>query len=140
MAPELATSLRGQAQGVLSDLEPIQRKDYQSLVTALTARFEPDNQSEIFRSKLKNRVCGQSEALTELAQDLKMLVRKAYPDTSSEMRDRFAKDSFIYSLHDPDLEWAIQQGRPQTMQDALKLSHEYEAFRAGRSRRPRILK
>ena len=38
-AMELATSLRGAAQTVLSDLRPEQRRDYQQLVCALTARF-----------------------------------------------------------------------------------------------------
>ena len=52
-AMELATSLRGQAQGVLSDLRPDLRRDYSALVNALTARFEPVNQTELYRAQMK---------------------------------------------------------------------------------------
>lgn len=50
-AIQLATSLRGVAQQVLSDVPPIYRKDFNYLVHTLSQRFEPRNQSELFRAK-----------------------------------------------------------------------------------------
>ena len=47
-ALQLATSLQGQARGVLCDLEPHQRHSFQHLTSALTTRFEPTNQSEVY--------------------------------------------------------------------------------------------
>ena len=52
VALELASSLRGSAVEVLSDLETHERCHYPTLVTALYARFEPQNQSY---TKLKER-------------------------------------------------------------------------------------
>ena len=134
-ALQLAASLRGQAQGVLSDLDPVQRMDYSALVTALTDRFKPDNQMEVFRAQLKSRLRTKGESLSSLAQDIKKLVRKAYSQASPEMKDKFAKESFIDALNDQDLEWTIFQGHPSSLPEAIRLAHEYEAFKLGRGRR-----
>ena len=83
-AMELATSLRGAAQSILSDLRPEQRRSYDHLVSVLTARFEPINQTELYRAQIKGRLRKKSENVQELAQDIKRLVRRAYPQASSD--------------------------------------------------------
>ena len=75
-ALELAASLRCQAQSILSDLSPRHHKSYAHLIDALTKRFEPENQMEIYRSQLKTLLCKKGEDLASLAQDLTKLVRK----------------------------------------------------------------
>ena len=62
---ELATSLRGLALAILSDLGPKERGDYNKLLRALVGRFEPDNQSEVFRSQLKGRQRRKGETKTK---------------------------------------------------------------------------
>ena len=54
--------------------------------------------------------------------------------TSLAARDKLALDGFIDALNDSDMEWAIHQGHPTTLQDASKLAHEYEAFKKGRGK------
>ena len=78
---ELTLSLRDDAQVTLSDLKPEERKNFKSIVAALTSRFEPEDQSELYRSELKNSFRKKDEPLTEFAQDIKRLVRLAYPNT-----------------------------------------------------------
>ena len=73
--------------------------------------------------------------MTELAQDIKRLAGEAYQGAPLEMRDSLSKDAFIEALNDSNLEWTIFQGRPQTLQEALSVALEYEAFQAGRDRR-----
>lgn len=68
---ELATSLKGDAQTVLSDISPNMRRNYQQLVNVLGSRFEPRNQSELYRAKLKNKVRKRGEKLEDLAHDIK---------------------------------------------------------------------
>ncbi len=133
-AMELATSLRLQAQGVLSDIDPAERKNFNHLVKALTDRFEPDNLCELFRAQLKHRLRTKEEPLVEVASDIKKLVRKTYPTSSLQMRDTLARDCFVDSLSSPEMEWAIYQGKPQTIEDAVRLGLEYEAFQTGRRR------
>ena len=85
-ALELAASLRGPAQSILSDLSPDNRKSIHHLVEALTIRFEPENQNEIYRSQLKSRLHKKGEDLGTLAQDITKLVRKAYPSDPAETK------------------------------------------------------
>jgi len=62
-AMELATSLRGPAIAILSDLTPGERTNYQCLVKALTVQFDPDNVPEVCRIQLKHRVRMLNEPL-----------------------------------------------------------------------------
>ena len=133
-AMELATSLRGAAQTVLSDLRPEQRRDYQQLVCALTARFEPTNQTELYRAQIKGRLRKRSETVQELATDIKRLVRRAYPQATIDLRDQISRDCFIDSLNEHELEWFVYQGKPKTVDEAMQLALEFEAFQAGRKK------
>jgi hypothetical protein len=137
-ALELATNLRGVALGILSDLRPEHRMSYRHLISALQARFEPTNQSELYRTQIKNRIRKKDEALTELAQDVKRLVRLAYPDAPSAVREQLARDCFIDALNDSELEWAVFQGKAYTVEEAVRVGLEYEAFQAGHKRRTAV--
>ena len=55
-ALHLAINLRGTAQSVLADLRHEQRTNFRSLSSALAARFEPVQQSELHRVTLKTRL------------------------------------------------------------------------------------
>ena len=56
-AYELATSLKRDAQTVLSDRSPNMHRNYLQLVNILGSRFEPRNQSKLCRAKImKERV------------------------------------------------------------------------------------
>jgi hypothetical protein len=137
-AMELATNLRGVAQGVLSDLRPEYRMSYRHLVHALQSRFEPTNQSELYRAQIKNRIRKKGEALTELSQDVKRLVRLAYPEAPSAVREHLARDCFIDALNDSELEWAVFQGKASTVEDAVRIGLEYEAFDVGHRRKTAV--
>lgn len=79
-AYKLATSLHGDAQTVLSDISPKMRRDYTQLVNVLSSRFEPRNQSELYRAKMKKKMRKRNEKLRDLAQDITSLARYAYPN------------------------------------------------------------
>ncbi len=98
----------------------------------MTARFEPTHQTELYRARIQSRIRQRNEPLPELSQDIRKLVRFAYPTATSEIREQLAKDCFIDSLNDHDLEWSVMQGIPQTVEDADRFALEYEAFHKGR--------
>ena len=81
-ALELATSLRGPAQAVLSDLRPDLRS-YAHLVAALTFRFQPSNQAELYRAQMKNKSCGKAQSLPELAQYIQTADKACIPYCSN---------------------------------------------------------
>ena len=134
-AMELATSLRGQAQSILTDLLPQQRRNFSALSKALEARFEPVNQSEMYRAQLKTRIRKRGESLTEFAQDMKRLIRKAYPKATPDLREKLTCDAFTDLLNDNELEWAIYQTKPSSVEDAVRAGLEFESFRVGRQKR-----
>ena len=131
-ALHLAINLRGTAQSVLADLRHDQRTKFHSLSSALAARFEPVQQSELHRVTLKTRLRHGNETLPELAQDINRLVRLAYPEATVDVREQLAKDYFVDALNNHDLEWAVLRGKPESVENALKLALEYEAFLIGR--------
>ena len=134
-AVKLACSLRGSAAAILSDLTPEMKRDYDRLVKALTERFEPENQCEIYKAQIKQRIRKRNEPLTELAQDIKRLTRMAYPSAFLDLRDTLSKDCFIEALNDADMELFICQKEPGTLDDAVRITLKYEAFSQGRKKR-----
>ena len=131
-ALELATSLRGTAQSILTDLRPEMRVNFRQLTSALASRFQPENQAEMYRAQMKNKLRGRTEPIPVLGQDIKRLVRLAYPSAPREVREQLARDCFIDSLNDADMEWAIFQAKAKNIDDAVQVALEYEAFQNGR--------
>lgn len=133
-ATYLAVSLVGSAREVLGDLSTDQRKDYAALTAALTTRFGTENRTEIYRASLRSRTKQKDESLPELAQSLRRLTRCAYPQAQAEMKESIARDQFIDALVDLDTKWKVKQGRPSTLNEALEIAMELEAFQIANRR------
>ncbi|CAG2223289.1 unnamed protein product [Mytilus edulis] len=131
-ALELATSLRGSAQSILTNLRPEMRTNFVQLTAALASRFQPENQAEMYRAQMKSKIRGRTEQIPVLGQDIKRLVRLAYPSAPMEVRDYLARDCFIDSLNDADMEWAIFQAKAKNIDNAIQVALEYEAFQNNR--------
>ena len=127
MALELVACLRGSALEVLGDLQPRERTNYSTRVSALLARFEPENQTQLYKSQMRGSVRKNNESLPNLAHDIKHLVHKAYPELSNEMRDVIAKDVFMEALNNKEMELVVFQIQIGSLQQALGVAVEYEA-------------
>jgi hypothetical protein len=99
----LAVSLRGQAQGVLGNLPLELSQDYKELVKSLEERFSPSNQTELYRTQLRERRQKAIETLPELGQDVRRLANLANPPAPNEVRETLAKEQFIDALIDVDM-------------------------------------
>ncbi|KAJ8046633.1 hypothetical protein HOLleu_05377 [Holothuria leucospilota] len=99
MAMCLAASLRGEAQAFLADLNIHARREYLSLVNALSRRCDPAHQTSVFRIQLKNLIRRKEESLPELAQEIRRLTRQVYPCAPSELQ------MYVWrcTKHDPNL-------------------------------------
>lgn len=127
-ATYLAVSLSGPAREVLGDLTAKQQKSLKELTEALSTRFGNNNRTEMFRAGLKSRTRQKNESLPELAQAIRRLTRNAYPQAPTELREVLAKDAFVDALEDIDTKWKIKQSRPSTLNEALEIAVELEAF------------
>ena len=131
---ELVACLRDSALEVFSHLPDADRADYRRLVASLEGRFGVTQQEPWFRSQLRRRTRGVGETLPSLARDVERLVAMAYPTAVQELRDSLACDHFVDALNDVDLQVAVRQGRPASLQEALAHAVEIDAIR--RSVRP----
>ncbi|CAB4016943.1 Retrovirus-related Pol poly from transposon 412 [Paramuricea clavata] len=131
----LATSLRGPALTVLSNLPSESRVHYPSLLAALESRFGNKRQSELHRMKLRNRVRRRDETLPELAEDIERLARLAYPEAPTEVLETLTKDQFIDALNDDEMRLRVAQARPTTLRAALGIALEIESFSLAARRR-----
>lgn len=100
------------------------RRNYQQLVNDLGSRFEP------YRATLKNKVRKRGEKLKDLTYGtcIKSLARYAYPNDSPETREQLSKECFTDSLCDAELDWAVYQDKPYSLQLAVTLAPKCEAF------------
>jgi hypothetical protein len=125
----LAGCLTGSARSVLNDMDPKARYEFGKLDEALRERFGTDDQSELFKAKLRNRVKSKEETLQELAHDIRRLVRLAYPKAPVRTHEDLTKDQFIEALGDSEIRWSVFQARPKSITEALKVAMELEAFK-----------
>ena len=130
--------MQGAALATLGDIDINSPPPYTKVIQILTKRFAPENQTEMYRSQIDARIRKRGEPLQELAQDIKRLIRLAYPSISSEVRDSLAYRAFRDALNDHDLEWAIMQTNVETIDEALHLAIKYEAFQG--SKRKSVLR
>ncbi|VDI61377.1 Hypothetical predicted protein [Mytilus galloprovincialis] len=133
-AYELATSLRGVAQGIVTDIEPAKRLNYDYLVSALTSRFEPANQVNMYKVQMNSIYRKPSQTLPEMAQEIRRVTRQAYPTAPIEIRDQLAKDCFVRAINDPKIQLSIFQREPKTIDDCVRFGLEYEAFTVDQKR------
>ncbi|KAH3819165.1 hypothetical protein DPMN_120898 [Dreissena polymorpha] len=123
------SSLRGKAQRllVLGNLAHNSR-DNDSLLQALEERFEPPNQTELYRVQLRDRRQKASETLGELGQDIRRLTNLAYPYAPTDLKETLAKEQFLDALHSADMRLRIKQARPLSLYNAIRHAVELEAF------------
>ena len=139
-AQYLCVSLRGAAAQVLRSMPREQLHVYRDVVRALNRRFNPENQTELFRAQLKNRHQRQNESLPELAQELRRLVQLAYPTASLDILDVLGKDQFIDALDDSEIRWRVYQIKARTLDDAVCAAVEMEAYKKAESQRSHFRK
>ena len=126
---QLAGVLAGQAVGVLGELSPTQRRDYDTLVTALNTRFGSLERGELYRARLKVLKLEKGQNLSQLAQEVKKLTRQAYPHANRNMLDILSLDYYIDALPDPDIRLRIRESRPQNITEAETLAVRLETYR-----------
>ena len=114
---------------MLSELSTTQRRDFNSLVAILNRRFGSVERSELFRAKLKNRTKSDKESLSELAQSVKKLTRKAYPTAAPDLTNVLSLDHFIDALSEANLRLRLRESRPKNINEAETLAIRLETYK-----------
>lgn len=141
MASQLAMCLRGSAQRALSELSLGDLSDYGRLKASLTQRFCPPEREAAHRCEFRNRRRKRGETVAEYGYSLKRLAAHAFPKIPYEIREGFIIEQYISGLSDPDMKRHVQFSHPNTLDRAISLALEFEAFEGSQvnnmSRKPK---
>ena len=145
---QLQCCLSGKAAQALWDTDIAELTSYDQLVDRLKMRFSSTTQKERFVEELRSRRRKPNETLSDLHADIRRLFALAYGSKvmSADVSEAIARDYFIASLDDPDLEIKVKEKDPIGLDDALKAairaethmrSYERAAERSGRIKQDR---
>jgi len=100
------------------------------LIELLRTRFGNEIHIERFRAELhaRQRKCGES--LQNLYLDIVRMTTLAHPNGDAELAQRVAREAFINSLGDIELQVNIMEKQPATVEEALSIAIRLEAYRA----------
>ena len=125
-AQYLAISLKGKAQKVLSVLTKKELSNYETLKSALKHRFAPTDQSDLFYEKLQYRVKRSDETYPDLADNIYLLVKEAYPSASVDKVNVMTCHYFIKAIKEIVLREHIALRKPDHVNDAVQIAVDFE--------------
>lgn len=123
-AMNLIINLRGKAQNIINEIDENDQMNFNRIVDVLKETFEPSNQTNLYKAKLRARKQKRNETIEELAADIKLLTRKAFPGSTSATVEQESIVHFIQALDDSELKFYVQQSRPENMNKAITVTLE----------------
>ena len=135
-ALNLFASVKGAALDTLAEVPSRTRASYTTLRSALLKRFDKLSNKNRSLGALRERKRKRTESFEELAQDIRRLVRKAYPNNPD---DGVAVSHFLDACQDPEMDWQIKWRLPDTLEEVVAMASDYEASRMGRTEQIKAL-
>ena len=127
MATQLAMSLRGNAQWILSEHGTADLYNYHILNAVLVRRFCPPEREMAHRCEFRNRKWKSKESVAEFGYALRRLSSLAYLSLQFYVREGMLLDQHIADL-DNQLRRHVQFTHQQSLDKAISLALEFEAF------------
>lgn len=100
-------------------------RNYTKIVDKLELRFGVEKQCELHQARLHNCRQQENESVQALAANIRSMSSLAYHIT----QERFAVQHFIDAIKDQEDRLRLRRDKPRTMDEALSLACELEAFR-----------
>lgn len=124
----LKVRLTGRAQTAFQRLPAATQADLGQALAALKERFEPTIQKTRFQAELQTRRRKKGEDWADLADDLRRLADKAYPDLEDKARERLALNAYLGLLDNPQVAFGVKQKSPGTLDAAIAATLELESY------------
>ena len=127
-AVQLSMNLTGVARQAWADsfcdqTSPI---SYDALVFALTQRFKPEGQEEVYKAGFRHRMREKDESFMEYGCALRRLAIRAIPKIRYEAREDLIVDQFLQSLADTEMCRHVSLAHPSGVEQAISMATEYE--------------
>ena len=124
----LKVRLVGRAQTAFQRLPDDTRADFKLAVAALKERFEPASRKTRYQAELQSRRKRKTESWADLADDLRRLANKAYPDLEERARERLALNTYLSLVDNTQVAFAVKQRVPDTLDAAVAATLELESY------------
>ena len=124
----LEVRMTGKAQSAWRRLTNEAKARYDTAKAALRKRFEPDSRRELYAVEFQTRKRNRGEAWEELADTLRLLADRAFPDLQDQAKEQLSLDRYLASLDKPELALAVKQKRPKNIDEAVAYTLEMEAY------------
>ena len=124
----LKARLTGRAQLALQHFSEEVKGDYEGLTRAMKGRFEPDSRKGRYQAEFQNRRKKPSEGWADFAQDLQVLVDKAFPHLQAEAREQMALTHYLGQIDNAQLAFSVKQQKPTTLDSAVSTTLEMESY------------
>ena len=125
---QLVVTMEGEALQFVNTLTIAVQDNYEALKKVLRKRFGCSSSTAIYRSQLKTLKRWKGQTLDSLGQEVRRLIRLAYPSLTDEMSETLAVDQFSNALVEPSLRLAVYQAKAQTLQAAIDVATHMEAY------------
>lgn len=89
----------------------------------------------MYRARLKNIIKGDNESLSELAQSIKKLIRRAYPSANHDLLNVIALDHVIDALPDPDMRLRLRKSKVMDIGEAEIMAIRLETYKVANAQR-----
>jgi hypothetical protein len=127
-AMQLAMNIRQPASCHLEGLSQEVLQDYDFLKVTLRRKFAPKERQMAARCEFRNRVRHNNERATDFKVELQRMASKGWSDYSHETKDAMVLEQFLAGIKDGAAKRHIVYGRPSSLQAAVSLLEEYDAF------------
>ena len=124
----LGNSLRGDAMCAVNELDLSLQRHYPSVVECLERRCGTKGKTEVFQQILENRKRKPGEPLMALANEVRRLVRMAYPTTDQSLAETLAKNYFLKALTNTKIQRKIQANSFSTFDDVVMFAIKLETI------------
>jgi hypothetical protein len=124
----LKVRLTGRAQTAFQRLPDTTRADIKLATKALKERFEPSSRKTRYQAELQVRKKKSGESWADLAEDLRLLADKAYPDLEDNARERLALNAYLSQIENPHVAFGVKQKTPANLDAAVTATLELESY------------
>ena len=127
-ADQLMCALTGPAAQLLWDMGDLQNVSWKELVCQLKARYGSQDQTSMYRLKLKTYRQASGETLNSVMLETRRLMALAYPGPSNDLLETVACDAFIDALGDQELAQKVREKEPSNLESAYKHAVRFDAY------------
>ena len=124
----LRVRLVGRAATAFKRVPEPARGSFADCIEALRERFDPSSKRELYLAELFGRKKRRGEDWATIAEDLKTLVDKAYPELQDDAKEQLALTHYLGQLEQQQLAFSVKQRRPKSVDAAVSATLEMESY------------